>query len=120
MPRAPVDSDVVASSRLVTDRRGGVDRRRRPRRYVVAGAHPERRSVVDRRRGAERRSTLDRRGRVTRDAAAESPGEHLRNALQLLTPMTRMLDLDADQRNHLVAGLDRLRHALRVLERRTR
>jgi hypothetical protein len=75
---------------------------------------------VDRRRGAERRSTLERRGRVARSVDAESPSEHLRNALQLLAALTGTRDLDAEQQNHLGAALARLRSALSVLERRTR
>jgi len=117
MPPAPADGDVVASSRLLADRRGGLDRRRDRRRQVVSEARPQRRRVVDRRRGNERRSTLDRRGRGMRQAAEESPGEHLRNALQLLAALTLTGDLDAEQRNQLVAALGRLRRALSVLDR---
>src|SRR5438445_185059 len=78
---------VVTIPRLLADRRHGVDRRAVPRRLAVAGAPRERRAVVDRRRGAERRSTLERRGRPPRDPSLEGPGEHLRNALQLLSQL---------------------------------
>ncbi len=52
-----------------------------------------------------------------RQAADESPGEHLRNALQLLGALALTGALDAEQRDHLVAALARLRRALSVLER---
>jgi len=73
---------------------------------------------VDRRRGPERRSTLDRRVRTRRVGGAESPGEHLRNALQLLSQVTLTNALDPDPRADLVAALERLRVALQLLERR--
>ncbi len=105
----------VTTSRLFADRRRGVDRRGTPRRYLVAGAAPERRRVVDRRRGADRRSTLERRGHTSRHPSLESPGEHLRNALQLLA------------HTHLIgqpefeAALARVARALELLEKpRTR
>jgi hypothetical protein len=84
----------------------------------VSAALPERRRVVDRRRGAERRSTLERRGRAARDRALESPAEHLRNALQLLGELHEMGGLRADARAALEAVSDRLARALRLLERR--
>jgi hypothetical protein len=117
LPAQPADGDVVASTRLLADRRSGLDRRRDRRRQVVADARPQRRRVVDRRRGDERRSTLDRRGRAVRQASEESPGEHLRNALQLLAALALTGALDPEQRNHLVAALGRLRRALSVLDR---
>jgi hypothetical protein len=105
----------VTTSRLFADRRHGVDRRAVPRRHLVAGAAPERRRVVDRRRGADRRSTLERRGVPSRNPALESPSEHLRNALQLLA------------HTHLIgqpefeAALVRVARALELLEKqRTR
>ena len=116
-PAQPADGDVLASTRLLADRRSGLDRRRDRRRQVVAEARPQRRQIVDRRRGGERRSTLDRRGRGVRQGADESPGEHLRNALQLLAALALTGALDAEQRNHLGAALGRLRRALSVLER---
>jgi hypothetical protein len=100
--------------RLIADRRAGVDRRSTPRRYDVSRPSDERRATVDRRRGSERRSTLDRRGRTGRQGT-ESPGEHLRNALQLLGVL-HAGDLDGDQREDLIAALERVRHALRLLE----
>jgi len=101
----------VTTSRLFADRRHGVDRRALPRRYLVAGAAPERRNVVDRRRGADRRSTLERRGRTDRHPSIESPSEHLRNALQLFA------------HTHLIgqpefeAALARVARALELLEK---
>lgn len=83
-----------------------------PRRLAVAGVPRERRSVVDRRRGAERRSTLERRGRLQRDSSLEGPGEHLRNALQLLGQLQLIGEPVFD------AAVGRLRRALELLEKR--
>lgn len=70
----------------------------------------ERRALVDRRRGPERRSTLERRGRRgSRQPGTESPGEHVRNALQML---------GAGAAADLEAAVTRLRRALDLLERR--
>jgi len=101
----------VTPTRLIADRRHGVDRRSTPRRLAVATSPRERRRVVDRRRGAERRSTLERRGRAVRLPVYESPAEHLRNALQVLAPMNAVGDTDFG------AALARLRLALELLER---
>jgi hypothetical protein len=100
----------VTPTRLFADRRHGVDRRSSARRRAVARAPLERRRVVDRRRGAERRSTLERRGRAVRLPAAESPAEHLRNALQVLALRGGVGDTDFG------AALARLRRALELLE----
>jgi len=105
-------------TRLIADRRGGVDRRAASRRHALLRVGRERRRVVDRRGGPERRSTLDRRGRQARDRAIESPSEHLRNALQLLTAMNGESALGADDRADLRAVLERMQRALRLLERR--
>ena len=105
-------------SRLLADRRRGVDRRAVSRRHAVGSVGQERRRVVDRRGGPERRSTLDRRGRQARDRATEAPSEHLRNALQLLTAMHGVGGLSPDDRADLWAALERLQRALRMLERR--
>ena len=78
----------------------------------------ERRARVDRRRGPERRSTLDRRGRARRPHGTESPGEHLRNALQLLSQLALAGDLQPEPQADLSAALERLRLALQLLERR--
>src|SRR5947208_2536727 len=102
---------VVTTTRLLADRRHGVDRRVVPRRLAVAGAPRERRAVVDRRRGAERRSTLERRGRPQRDPSLEGPGEHLRNALQLLN------ELPFVGEPVFGAAVSRLRRALELLEK---
>src|SRR5438128_5984418 len=103
---------VVTIPRLMADRRHGVDRRAVPRRLAVAGVSRERRSVVDRRHGAERRSTLERRGRPPRDPALEGPGEHVRNALQLLGQLQVVGEPVFD------AAVARLRRALERLEKR--
>lgn len=102
----------MPTTRLLTDRRHGVDRRAEPRRLALAGVPRERRRVVDRRRGAERRSTLERRGRPQRDPSLEGPGEHLRNALQLFGQLPFAGDLVFD------AAVARLRRALELLEQR--
>jgi hypothetical protein len=74
---------------------------------------------VDRRRGAERRSTLERRGRAGRHPAVETPGEHLRNALQLLSSVRSADVLTGELRGDLVAALERLQRVLHMLERHT-
>lgn len=73
--------------------------------------------MVDRRRGAERRSTLDRRGRQARAPATEAPGEHIRNALQLLYELAVSDALNGEHRSVLTAAVDRVRRALVLLER---
>jgi hypothetical protein len=98
-------------TRLFADRRHGVDRRDVPRRRAVSRLPEERRRVVDRRRGAERRSTLERRGRPVRSLATESPGEHIRNALQLLA------ELRITGQPPFHAAVKRLERALDLLER---
>jgi hypothetical protein len=112
------DYVVPPISRLIADRRGGVDRRTTPRRQVVASVAVDVRRVVDPRRGAERRSTLDRRGRSARVPSVESPGEHLRNALQLLAQLHTVPEVQASHRADLAAVLRRLERALQLLERR--
>jgi hypothetical protein len=99
-------------TRLFADRRYGIDRRTLPRRQAVAGVARERRQVVDRRWGADRRSTLERRGRPHRNPAHETPGEHLRNALQLLRELHFIGEPTFD------AALARLQQALDLLEKR--
>lgn len=79
---------------------------------------PERRRQPDRRLGPERRSTLDRRVRSRPARSAESPGEHLRNALQLLTHLNETGELSADLRADLAAVWKRTRQALSQLEGR--
>ncbi len=83
----------------------------------MTGGSVERRTVADRRSG-ERRSALDRRARARLSPVAESPAEHLRNALQLLTEVNAAPELDADHQADLSAALDRLRRAVHLLERR--
>src|SRR5882672_6835596 len=70
------------------------------------------RLLADRRRGAERRSTLERRGRPPRDPSLEGPGEHVRNALQLLA------QVPFDGESVFAAAVARLRRALELLEKR--
>lgn len=103
--------------RLFSDRRTGIDRRAEPRRRSVGVVAPERRRVVDRRRGAERRSTLDRRGRAARAANAERPVEHVRNALQLLREVALAGELTAGPDADLGAAIERLHRAVNLLER---
>jgi hypothetical protein len=81
-------SGVLTTTRLFADRRHGVDRR------------------------AERRSTLERRGRPQRDPSPEGPGEHLRNALQLLGQVPFAGE------PVFSAAVARLRRALDLLENR--
>jgi hypothetical protein len=94
-----------------------MDQRAVPRRRVVLMSLPERRAVVDRRVGAERRSTLDRRCRPSRPALAETPGEHLRNAMQLLRQLA--VEQPASDGADLAAALQRLERALSLLESRS-
>jgi hypothetical protein len=105
-------------TRLFADRRRGVDRRAGPRRHLISKVAEERRVVVDRRRGAERRSTLDRRGRPMRVGTAERPVEHVRNALQLLKEIALSGQLSGDASDDLGAAIERLHHAIGLLEGR--
>ncbi len=84
----------MTTTRLLADRRHGVDRRVVPRRLAV------------------RRSTLERRGRPQRDPSLEGPGEHLRNALQLLNQLPFVGE------PVFGAAVSRLRRALELLEKR--
>jgi len=103
----------LTSTRLLSDRRYGIDRRTLPRRQTVTAVPVERRHVVDRRWGADRRSTVERRGRKQqRNPAVETPGEHLRNALQLLRELPFIGEPTFD------AAVARLQHALDLLEKR--
>lgn len=77
------------------------------------------RRLVERRRGSERRSTLERRCRAARQTFAETPSEHLRNALQLLEQVTAVSELEEESRVDLGAALERVRRAVGMLERRT-
>jgi hypothetical protein len=106
------------TSRLVADRRGGVDRRATPRRQVLTKVTVDVRRIVDQRRGAERRSTLDRRGRSARAPSVESPSEHLRNAVQMLAQLHTAPEVQASHRADLAAVLRRLERALQLLEHR--
>jgi hypothetical protein len=85
-----------AERRLQHDRRSGSDRRNQPR--------------------AERRSTVERR-RWLGKKAEEPASEHIRNALQLLLPLTQSESLDSDSQRDLAAAVDRLLVALREVER---
>ena len=90
-----------ADRRLPTERRASSDRRR-----VVTVVVQERRSGVERRAQPERR-------------APESAGEHIRNALQLLTNVAESGTLDEESLRDLDAAMFRLRFALDRLEART-
>ena len=85
--------------RLVADRRTEADRRR-----VVRVVVEERRSGLDRRAGAERRGS-------------DAPGEHIHNALQLLTNVAESGTLDEASLRDLDAAMFRLRFALHRIER---
>jgi hypothetical protein len=89
-----------ADRRLAADRRASTDRRR-----VVTIVVEERRS------GPERRGLAERR-------APESAGEHIRNALQLLTNVAESGTLDEESLRDLDAAMFRLRFALDRLEAR--
>lgn len=102
-------------TRLLPDRRAGVDRRATPRRHVLLTVPADRRRVVDPRSGRERRSTLDRRCRPSRPGV-ETPGEHLRNALQLLASLAPLPD---HEQSVVDFASGRLRSALALLERRS-
>ena len=104
--------------RLLVDRRSGSDQRDSPRRTILGGVREDLRRRVDRRRGSERRSTLERRCGVARQTYAETPSEHLRNALQLLEQVTAVSELDEESRVDLGAALERVRRAVGMLERR--
>jgi hypothetical protein len=104
-------------TRIWADRRAGTDRRAEPRRRSVSLVEDERRSIVDRRRGAERRSTLDRRGRGVRSPNAERPVEHIRNALQLLREVALVGELSPGPSEDLSAAIERLHRAVGLLER---
>ena len=87
------------------DRRGVTDRRTvADRRQVVRVVVEERRSGGDRRGAAERRSS-------------DGPGEHIRNALQLLTNVAESGTLDEASLRDLDAAMFRLRFALDRIER---
>jgi len=120
-PLPPQSRAGAVTGRLLIDRRGGIDRRETPRRSALTRAPQERRRVVDRRRGPERRSTLDRRGRPSRrgvELTVEAPGEHLRNALQLLSEASESGESGVDWRGAFDAALERIQRALRLLEHR--
>jgi len=84
---------------------------------------PDRRSGSDRRRvivvvTENRRSGTDRRQQDRR--APESVGEHIRNALGLITQVADSDELDDEHRRDLDAAMFRLRFALDQLERGSR
>lgn len=107
------------TTRLLADRRGGVDRRTDPRRTMLEHVPVDRRQVVDLRHGPDRRSTLDRRNRTGRPRTSETPAEHVRNALQLIHHVNETDGIDTEQRADIAAALRRLERALALLERRT-
>jgi hypothetical protein len=76
----------------------------------------DRRTSADRRQAAvlvtvERRAGLDRRSRAER-RTPESVGEHIRNALQLLSNVAESGTLDEESLRDLDAAMFRLRFAL--------
>src|SRR5258708_19415867 len=89
-----------ADRRLATDRRAPTDRRR-----VVTVVVEERRSGVDRRAKPERR-------------APESAGEHIRNALQLLTNVPESGTLDEESLRDLHPARFQLPFSLNPQQRR--
>jgi hypothetical protein len=105
---------------LFADRRAGSDRRQRARRTRYVGVAVDRRQSPDRRTGADRRSTLERRRarRRIRPPGTESPGQHLRNALQLLYDLARPGLLSDDDGHTLHAATQRVEMALRQVEPR--
>jgi len=90
------------TSRLLADRRGGVDRRTVPRRTILALVR------------------VDRRNSTMRPRSTETPAEHVRNGLQLLHHLHASDGLHIEQRADLDAALHRLQRALELLERRSR
>ena len=102
----------LTATRLLPDRRYGIDRRTLPRRQTVTAVPVEHRQLVDRRWGADRRCTLERRGHPQRNPAQETPREHLRNALQFLR------ELDFIGEPTFDAAVARLQLALDLLEKR--
>jgi hypothetical protein len=88
-----------ADRRTIADRRAPADRRQ----VVVV-------MPVERRSGSERRSAAERR-------TPESIGEHIRNALQLLTNVAESGTLDEENLRDLDAAMFRLRFALDRFER---
>jgi hypothetical protein len=108
----------ASERRFIADRRRGRDRRAAPRRLKIHSVTAERRHVVDRRRGSEQRSTLERRAYITRRAPVETAAEHIRNALQLLTELSKSEGWTDERGNDLDAALRRLRLALSMIESR--
>jgi len=84
--------------RDLPERRGGSDRRR-----VIVEVTDNRRSDTDRRQDERR--------------ASETAGEHIRNALVLITQVADSDKLDDEHRRDLDAAMFRLRFALDRLER---
>src|SRR5437879_4170376 len=107
-----------ADRRLATDRRAPPGPRR-----TVTGVRGEPRPRPDRRRIVtvvveERRSGVERRAQPER-RSPESAGEHIRNALQLLTNVAESGTLDEESLRDLDAAMFRLRFALDRLEARS-
>ncbi|MGH9259892.1 MAG: hypothetical protein ACRD08_08355, partial [Acidimicrobiales bacterium] len=82
---------------LITDRRHDPERRRRERRHSASALPLERRTGSDRRHGTERR---------------ESPGGHVRNAIQLLEFLLAQPAMADRERVELAAVTRRLWLAL--------
>ncbi len=111
-----MDRREVADRRTRADRRTGRDRRTGgERRQGVVLVPVERRADGDRRDAGERRSDASRRDADPR-RGPDSVGEHLRNALQLLTDVAESGTLDDATLRDLDAAMFRLRFALDRLE----
>ncbi len=96
------DSRPLAALNLITDRRRSAERRTRDRRRSAAFLTADRRTGADRRRRTERR---------------ESPGGHVRNAIQLLEFLLAEPALADRERVELAAVTRRLWLALWEIER---
>ena len=117
---SPPIAQLEVDRRLFADRRAGHDRRAQGRRVTYVSVSADARRAPDRRLGPDRRSTLDRRHarRRVRPHVTESPGQHLRNALQLLHDLARPGVLLDDDLHSLAAATQRVETALKQLEPR--
>ena len=98
-PKLRASATLHPMSSSPTERRKVGDRRAASRRRVVVVVAVERRSEPERRSGSERRTP-------------DNVGEHIRNALQLLTNVAESGTLDEESLRDLDAAMFRLRFAL--------
>ena len=98
-PKLGARATLQPMSSSPTERRKVGDRRAANRRRVVVVVAVERRSEPDRRNDSERRTP-------------DNVGEHIRNALQLLTNVAESGTLDEESLRDLDAAMFRLRFAL--------